>query len=355
MKPHALRIPEHGEPEGLQWTEIDWPVPKPGQVVIDTHATGVNYPDLLVIRGEYQNLASLPFSPGKEVAGTVAALGPGVDTLRLGDRVLAYAEYGCYAEQIALRAVDCCILPEGIDFADAIGFGLTFQTAHFALFERARLQRCETVLVTGATGGVGDATVQLAKAHGAFVIAAVGTRAKAAFARAQGADELVYLDGPDLADRLPTEVRNLTGGRGVDVAVENLGSPVFEACLKSLARSGRIVVVGFAGGPPASLRSNYLLIKNLTATGLHWSDYRDDRPELVRSAQAEIFGHWQANRLRSPVTAVYRLDEAAIPLRHLAERRALGKFVLLTERYRGSLAAQNSNTSSNHELYHPTY
>ncbi|HXD39012.1 MAG TPA: NADPH:quinone oxidoreductase family protein [Ramlibacter sp.] len=336
----------------LQWTEIEWPVPKAGQVVVEAHATGVNYPDLLVIRGGYQNLAPLPFSPGKEVAGTVAAVGPGVDTLRIGDRVLAYAEYGCYAERIALRAVDSCMLPEGIDFADAIGIGLTFQTAHFALFERARLQPGETVLVTGATGGVGDATVQLAKAHGAYVIAAIGTRSKAEFARAQGADELLYLDDPQLADRLPAQVRELTGGRGVDVVVENLGSPVFEACLRSLARSGRIVVVGFAGGPPASLRSNYLLIKNLTATGLHWSDYRDDRPELVRSAQAEIFGHWQAGRLRSPVTAAYRLHQAAIPLRHMADRRALGKFVLLTDRYQGRLAAFISHTSTNHELSH---
>jgi NADPH2:quinone reductase len=284
----------------------------------------------------------LPFSPGKEVAGTVTSLGPGVDTLRVGDRVLAYSEYGCYAERIALRAVDCCILPEGIDFGDAIGVGLTFQTAYFALFERAHLQRGDTVLVTGATGGVGDATVQLAKANGAFVIAGIGTPEKAEFAKAQGADAVIDLSQPDLADSLPRQVRDLTGGRGADIVVENLGSPVFEACLRSLARSGSIVVVGFAGGPPASLRSNYLLIKNLTATGLHWSDYRDDRPELVRSAQAAIFEHWQAGRLRSPVTAAYRLDHAATPLRKLAARQSLGKFVLLTGRYRGRLSPEIS-------------
>jgi NADPH:quinone reductase len=339
MKVHALRILTHGEPEGLHWTEVELPRPAAGQLVIDSHAIGVNYPDLLVIRGEYQNLAPLPFSPGKEVAGTVASVGPGVETFRVGERVLAYSEYGCYAEQIALRAADCCRLPEGIDFADAVGVGLTFQTAYFALFERAHLQPGDKVLVTGATGGVGDAAVQLAKAHGAFVIAAIGTPAKAAFAKAQGADAVVYLDQPDLADRLPTQVRDLTGGRGADVVVENLGSPVFEACLRSLARSGCIVVVGFAGGPPASLRSNYLLIKNLTATGLHWSDYRDDRPDMVRSAQLAVFEHWQAGRLRSPVTAAYRLSEAATPLRRLAERQSLGKFVLLTARYRGRLTA----------------
>ena len=346
MKPRALCIPAHGEPECLQWREVDWPTPGPGQVVVEAHASGVNYPDLLVIRGEYQNLAPLPFSPGKEVAGIITAVGAGVESPRVGERVLAYAEYGCHAEQIALRAVDCCILPPDIDFADAIGIGLTFQTAHFALFERAHLQPGETVLVTGATGGVGDATVQLAKAHGAFVIAGIGTRAKAGFAKAQGADAVLHLDSPDPATSLPPLVRNLTGGRGVDVVVENLGSPVFEGCLRSLARSGRIVVVGFAGGPPASLRSNYLLIKNLMACGLHWSDYRDDRPDLVRAAQAEIFAHWQAGRLRSPVTAAYRLQDAAIPLRHLADRRALGKFALLTQRYQGRLTVTTQEQTS---------
>jgi NADPH2:quinone reductase len=338
-KPHGLRIPAHGEPEVLQWTEIERPVPGPGQVVVETQAVGVNYPDLLVVRGEYQNLAALPFSPGKEVAGTILAVGSEVQSLRPGDRVLAYAESGCYAEQIALRAVDCCILPDAIDPADAVGFGLTFQTAHFALFERAGLRAGETVLVTGATGGVGDATVQLAKAHGARVIATIGSPAKMAFALAQGADQVLALDDPALSDTLPAQVREWTAGRGVDVVVENLGSPVFEACLRSLARSGRIVVVGFAGGPPASLRTNYLLIKNLTATGLHWSDYRDDQPELVRSAQSEIFAHWQAGRLRSPITAAYRLQDAAIPLRRLANRGALGKFVLLARAYRGRLEA----------------
>jgi NADPH2:quinone reductase len=356
MKPRALRIPAHGEPEVLQWAEVEPLVPQAGQVVIAAHAAGVNYPDLLVVRGLYQEQhAPLPYSPGEDVAGTVAAVGPGVDTLQVGDRVLAYTGYGCYAEQVALRAIHCCILPQEIDFADAIGIGIPFQTAHFALFEHARLRPGETVLVTGATGGVGNAAVQLAKACGAYVIAAIGTRSKAEFARAQGADEVLYLDDAELSSRLPAQVRELTGGRGVNVVVENVGSPVFEACLRSLARSGRIVILGFAGGPPASLRSNYLLIKNLTASGMYWNDYRDGHPQLVRSVQAEIFGHWQAGRLRSPVTASYRLQDAAIPLRRMADRRALGKFVLLTDGYQGRLAAPSSHTGTHHELSNPTH
>lgn len=340
MTVHALLIPAHGEPECLRWTEVESPRPGTGEVLIDVHCAGINYPDLLVIRGSYQNLAPLPFSPGKEVAGTISAVGAEASGFVVGDRVLAYVESGGYCERIAVRALDCCPMPRELDFADAIAIGLTFQTAHFALFERARLRAGETVLVTGATGGVGAAAVQLAKAHSAFVIAAISTTAKADFARAQGADAVIDLSAIDPAEDLRASVGALSGGRGADVVIDNLGSPVFEACLRSLARSGRIVVVGFAGGPPASLRTNYLLIKNLTATGLHWSDYRDDQPALVRSVQEEIFALWQAGKLHPPVTAAYRLDQAVRPLRHLAERRALGKFVLLTERYQGRVRAE---------------
>lgn len=336
MTVHALHIPAYGEPEALRWRSIGPPRAGPGQAVIDVHAAGVNYPDLLVVRGLYQNLAPLPFAPGKEVAGIVTEAGEGVADFRVGDRVLAYVENGGYAERLAVRAADCCALPAGMDAADAIGLGLAFQTAHFALFERGGLKRGETVLVTGATGGVGAAAVQLAKAHDAFVIAAIGTPSKAGFAREQGADEVVVLDTAQ-PERLREAVRTATGGRGVDVAVENLGSPVFEAALRSLARSGRIVVVGFAGGPPANLAANYLLIKNLAATGLHWSDYRDDHPGLVRRVQEEIFALGQAGRLHSPVTDALPLRDAALALRRLANRQALGKFVLLTDHYNGRL------------------
>ncbi len=303
------------------------------------HAAGVNYPDLLVVRGLYQNLARLPFAPGKEVAGIVTEVGEGVTDFGVGDRLLAYVENGGYVEAMAVRAADCCALPAGMDAVDAIGLGLAFQTAHFALFERAGLKRGERVLVTGATGGVGASSVQLAKAHDAFVIAAIGTPAKAGFAREQGADAVIVLDPAD-PERLRREVRDATAGRGVDVVVENLGSPVFEAALRSLARSGRIVVVGFAGGPPASLASNYLLIKNLVATGLHWSDYRDDEPALVRRVQQEIFALAGAGRLHPPVTDTLPLSDAPLALRRLADRQALGKFVLLTDSYDGRLRAR---------------
>jgi NADPH2:quinone reductase len=335
----ALQIVRHGEPEELVVAEVRVPAPGADEITIDVHAAGVNFPDLLVVRGTYQNLAPLPFSPGKEVAGVVSAVGARVTEFRVGDPVLAYVENGGYVEEITVPTFLCHVVPAGLDAADAIGLGLALQTAHFALFARGQMKPGETVLVTGATGGVGIATVQLAKACGAIVVAGCSTTSKAGFAREYGADHVVMLDSPDLDQSLKAEIAALTGGRGADVVVDNLGGRVFDACLRSLAWCGRIVVVGFAAGAPATLRSNYLLIKNIAAVGLHWSDYRDRTPALVRNAQQEIFALWRQGRLTSPVTDALRLDDAALALRRIADRQVRGKIVLLTERYAGRLVA----------------
>jgi NADPH2:quinone reductase len=334
----ALHIVRHGEPEQLALAEVQVPAPGPDEITIDVHAAGVNFPDLLVVRGTYQNLASLPFSPGKEVAGIVSAVGERAGEFRVGDHVLAYVENGGYVERITVPTFLCHPVPGGLDAADAIGLGLTFQTAHFALFARGQMKSGETVLVTGATGGVGIATVQLAKACGATVIAGCMTASKADFARGHGADHVIMLDRPDLDQGLRAEIGALTGGRGADVVVDNLGGRVFDACLRSVAWCGRIVVVGFAAGAAATLRSNYLLIKNIAAVGLHWSDYRDRTPNLVSDAQKEIFDLWRQGRLVSPVTEALRLDDAVLALRRIADRQVRGKIVLLTERYTGRLA-----------------
>ncbi|MFO0990156.1 MAG: zinc-binding dehydrogenase [Alphaproteobacteria bacterium] len=201
-------------------------------MAIEVHAAGVNFPDLLVTRGAYQILAPLPFSPGKEVAGVIADVGDGVSEFRRGDRVLAYIENGGYVDRIITPSVLCNRMPQALDFADAIGLGLACQTAHFALFERGMMQRGETVLVTGATGGVGVATIAVAKACGARVIAGCMSADKIAFAREQGADVAILLDRPDIKERLRAEVAEATGGAGADVIVENLGGAVFEACLR---------------------------------------------------------------------------------------------------------------------------
>ena len=333
----ALQIVRHGEPEELALAEVRVPAPRVDEITIDVHVAGVNFADLLVVRGTYQNLAPLPFSPGKEVAGKVIAVGARATEFQVGDHVLAYVENGGYVEQITVRSSLCHPIPDGLDAGDAIGLGLAFQTAHFALFARGQMKSGEIVLVTGATGGVGIATVQLAKASGAIVVAGCMTASKASFARDHGADHIVMLDRADLDQSLKAEVAALSGGRGADVVVDNLGGRVFDACLRSLGWCGRIVVVGFAAGAPATLRSNYLLIKNIAAVGLHWSDYRDRTPARVRDAQQEIFALWHRGLLASPVTDALRLDDAALALRRIADRQVRGKIVLLTERYAGRL------------------
>lgn len=333
----AVQIIRHGEPEQLAIVDVTDRAPQRGEVAIDVHAVGVNFPDLLVVRGTYQILSPLPFSPGKEVAGIVSAVGDRNAEFRRGDRVIAYPENGGYTERITVPSLLCHRLPVGCDFADAIGLGLTFQTAHFALFERGMMRPGEAVLVTGATGGVGVAAIGLAKARGARVIAGCTTAAKADFARECGADHIVMLDRPDLTEALRLEVAEATNGGGADLVIENVGGDIFEACLRALAWRGRIVVVGFAGGAPATLRSNYLLIKNIAASGLHWSDYRERTPDLVRQAQKEIFALWQEARLAPQVSEALALEDAPIALRRMADRSVRGKTVLLTGQYEGRL------------------
>ena len=335
----AVRIFSHGEPEALRVIDLPPPIPGPCEVLIDVHVVGVNYPDLLVVRGVYQILAPLPFSPGKEVAGLVSAVGEGVTEFRPGDRVLAYVENGGYVEQIAVPATLCHRLPDQLGFVDAIGLGLGFQTAHFALFERGGFKAGETVLVTGATGVVGIATIQLATACNGRVLAGCMSPTKAAFARDHGAFDVILLDRPDLADALRAEVRAATGGRGADLVVEVIGGAVFDACLRSLAWCGRIVVVGFTSVGPSMIRSNYLLIKNISAIGLHWSDYRDRAPDTIRRAQQNIFRLWAEGKLRSPVTAMYPLEQAPAALCCVRERGVLGKIVLVTSRYSADTTA----------------
>jgi NADPH2:quinone reductase len=337
----AVVVHRHGLPAGL--TVEEWPIPVPGagQVLVEAHAIGVNYPDLLVIGGTYQKLPPLPFVPGKELAGVVAAVGPGVTACRAGDRVSVQLEHGAYAEAVLAPEQSCYVLPPRLGFVEAAALGLAYQTAHFALTERARFRPGETVLVTGAAGGVGLAAVQLGKAMGATVLAGIRDPAQAALVRASGADHVVDLAAGDLREALRAEVRALTGGRGADIVLDQVGGDVFEAALRALAWRGRLVVVGFAAGRIPTVRANYLLVKNIAVLGLQWSDYRDGDPASVRRVQEEIFTFWEAGRLAPRIMATYPLVDAATALERLAAGGMSGKVVLTTERWRAD-ASQNS-------------
>jgi NADPH2:quinone reductase len=288
----------------------------------------VNFPDLLVIGGTYQHLPPTPFVPGKDLAGTVAAVGSRVSRVRPGDRIMAQIEHGAFAERAIAAEAVCHPMPAGMSFTDAAAMGLVYLTAHFALVERAQMKRGEIVLVTGAAGGVGLASVQIAKALGATVVAAVSSDEKAAIARASGADHAVYTNVPDLRESLRTQVHAAVGQRGVDVIIDSVGGDVFDASLRAIAWCGRLVVVGFAAGRVPEIKAGYVLVKNISIIGLQSSDYRDREPEKVQRVQQELFELYAQGRLKPHVMARYPLSGFREALAMVRDRRVLGKVVL---------------------------
>lgn len=323
----AALVRRFGGPEVVELAEVPRPVPRAGEVLIEVRAVSANYVDLVVIAGRYQFKPELPFTPGKGPAGIVVAVGEGVSTPRVGDRVLAMAEIGSYAEFAVAPANQCYALPDAMPFADAAAMALAYDTAWFALHERGRLRKGETVLVLGASGAVGHAAVMLAKAAGARVLAGIANPAKAPMLREAGADAIVDLSSPDLRDSLREQVRAATGG-GADVVVDMLGDVYFEAALRALAWCGRLVVVGFAGGRIPEVKANYLLVKNIEVSGLQISDYRKRVPQRLASCFAEIFALHGAGLVRAMPMETFPLAEAPAALARLAARPP-GRIVLL--------------------------
>ena len=325
----AIVVDEFGPPERLRVAEMPAPVPGPGEVLVTVHAAPVNYVDLLVVGGTYQFLPPRPFVPGKGPAGVVAALGPDVTTLQVGDRVLAMAEAGGYAEAVAVGAEQCYRLPARMSFVEAASLSLVYDTAWFALRERARLEPGETVLVLGASGGVGQAAVQLAHAMGAQVLAGISRPEREAAALAAGADAVIDLSRADLRDGLREQVYAVTDGRGADIILDPLGGAVFEAALRALAWRGRLVVIGFAaGGGIPTVKTNYLLLKNIEVSGLQVSDYRKRRPAQMADCFAEIFAFYDEGRVKPAAATVFPLERAGEALAALRDRRIDGRAVL---------------------------
>lgn len=332
----AVLIKEHGAPESVHIEDVATPALRPDEVLLNICAAGVNYPDLLVIEGTYQLLPQRPFSPGMDAAGIVAEIGAEVTTCKLGDRVVVQVEHGAYAEQVAVQQDNCFRIPAEMTFVDAAAMGLAYQTAYFALLERGRYNSGETVLVNGAGGGVGLAAVQIAKALGATVFAGVTNDSQAALVLRSGADRIIRLDRPDLHESLRRQVHEINDGRGVDIVLDPLGGDVFDASLRALAWCGRMVVIGFSAGRIPQVKTNYLLLKNISVSGLRWSDYRENLPEQVRRVQNHLFDLYQHGLIKPNVMQTFAMHDFAKALKLLKNRMVEGKLVLLTNHNQGN-------------------
>ena len=323
----AIQIVEETGPDsGLALVELPEPEPShmltPGSgVVVEVHAAGVSFPELLQTRGLYQLKPPLPFVPGSEVGGVVLSAPEGA-SVKAGDRVAAFCALGGFAETAVAPEFFTFALSPKLDFAQGAALILNYHTAYFALHLRGRLKPGETVLVHGAAGGVGTATLQVAKALGAKTIAIVSTEAKRAVAEAAGADETVLL-GESWKD----EVLERSGG-GVDVVLDPVGGDRFTDSLRSLREGGRLVVVGFTGGSIPEVRVNRLLLKNTEVVGAGWGAYAMARPELNREIGAAINRMVEEGFVSPPIGERFPLERAADALKALEERRATGKIVL---------------------------
>jgi len=324
----GLMLPKLGEPENLCLQELSAPIAGSGEVLVDIHAAAVNFPDLLTIQGKYQFHPDLPFVPGKEGAGIVASIGKGVTRVKPGDRVMVQVEYGTFAERALAPEHECYILPDEVPFDQAAALGIAFQTAYFALIDRAQVQATETVLVTGASGSVGIAAIQLAKVFGATVIAGLTTPSKDAVAREAGADHVIDLSGDDLKASIRDQVYALTDGAGVDVVIEIVGGDVFAGALRAVAFRGRMVVVGFTSGVIAEMKTNYVLLKNIAVTGVDRGQYRDREPEWMHRAQDEIFRYCVEGKVSMPIQDSFPLEDYIKAFDVIRNRQVRGKVVL---------------------------
>ena len=323
----AIQIVEESGPDSaLALVELPEPEPShmltPGSgVVVEVHAAGVSFPELLQTRGLYQMKPPLPFVPGSEVGGVVLSAPEGA-SVKAGDRVAAFCALGGFAETAVAPEFFTFALSPKLDFAQGAALILNYHTAYFALLLRGRVKEGETVLVHGAAGGVGTASLQVAKALGAKTIALVSTEAKRAVAEAAGADETVLL-----ADGWKDEVLERSGG-GVDLVLDPVGGDRFTDSLRSLREGGRLVVVGFTGGSIPEVRVNRLLLKNTEVVGAGWGAYAMARPELTREIGAAINRMVDEGFVSPPIGERFPLERAADALKALEERRATGKIVL---------------------------
>jgi NADPH:quinone reductase len=299
----------------------------PGEVVIRVKACGVNFFDGLIVQGKYQTRPAPPFSPGAEVAGVISEVGEGVSALKRGMRVLAYTGHGGYAQEVAVDAGSIVLLPEQMDFVTAAAFPIAYATSYHALKDRAGLRGGETLLVLGASGGVGLAAVEIGRVMGARVLACASSGEKLTLAREHGADALINYGTSDLRERIRAE----TAGKGIDVVCDPVGGAYAEPALRSLAAGGRYLVIGFASGEIPKIALNLLLLKMVSAVGVFWGAFVKAQPQRNAANLAELLDWYVQGRLRPHVSATFPLERFGDALDAIMQRKVLGKVVLVMD------------------------
>lgn len=330
----ALRTHAVGGPDTLTLDEVDAPTPGPGQVLVDVKACAINYPDTLMIRDLYQFKPERPYAPGGEISGVIEEVGDGVDGWKVGDRVIAMLGNGGLAEKVAVEAARLFAIPEGVDFPTAASILMTYGTTIHALKDRADIAEGETVLVLGAAGGVGLSAVELGKAYGARVVAAVSSEEKAEVARKAGADAVViYPKGEidkEASKALAGQFKEAVGPQGADIVYDIVGGAYSEPALRSIGWEGRFLVIGFPAGIP-KMPLNLTLLKSCDIRGVFWGAFTAREPDRNRRNIAELFDLLEAGKINPLVSETFPLERGGDAIAKLENRQAIGKLVVTME------------------------
>ena len=328
----ALQCTELGGPDKLEINEVESPSAIPGNVVIDVKSGSINFPDVLMIQGLYQYQPPLPFTPGGESAGIISEIGDGVTKFKVGDKVFAMTGTGAFAEKILAHENSCTLIPDSMDYDSAAALSMTYGTSLYALKQRANIQPGETLLVLGASGGVGIAAIELGKAMGARVIAAASTQDKIDMCIAHGADEgFIYPSGNldrEQQKQLSNKIKELTGGMGANVVYDPIGDSYAEPCLRATAWEGRYLVIGFAAGEIPKIPLNITLLKGCQIVGVFWGAWVGLFPDENKKNFDELFKLHAEGKINPEVSQRYALEDSAEAFSHLANRKAKGKVII---------------------------
>ena len=322
----SFRVQKSGSPATMTIDDLPDLMPADNEVIVNVDTAGVGFVDTLVVSGRYQNIPAVPFAPGMEFSGTVRAIGKGVSDASVGDRVAAYVLSGAFSEQAAARSGEYYIVPADVPLDQAALLCGAYLTAYFALVERGHFKRGQTVLVGGAGGAVGLAALQIAKALGAAKV--IGTYRSSADRQAildAGADVAIDVSGPEGRNKQRSEVLDATSGEGVDIVLDPIGGEFLSAALRTIAWSGRLVVIGFAAGDIPTIKVNYLLLKNIGIVGLDLSQYRYRAPERLKTAQAELFELWRKGLIGARVARSFAFEDLPEALEFVARGRTSGR------------------------------